>query len=423
MEAAPQQPLPPQSQGLEKSLTLWDLLAFGLGSIMGSGGFNLIGEGVKQGGPLFPAAIGIVAALFQGASKVYQEAYTMFKSNTAESDVVEAALGRPASLFTAVSILGFNIFSVSTILVFAAKNIFPKGQWHGQIGLALVILGAMTSFSMKGIDLNKQAVGFFSTVIVGLLVFASSIGLVEGLGPGGTSATAFPAALSSTPSFMKSILFFYFVLSGFDDLMKFVQETKDPDNDIPRSFYMSNGISTLLVVGVAYAFVHVLTMRGGGGRAPTENAIGMIIESALGPPAGTMVYWLGIFLMIVTAFVSFLAVSRYMYALPERLDGGGADAETKAGGLLGSLKALQELNAAKVPWRSVLLTFVLTAVGILMNHTETLVRITDVFLTLMLMMVSGAVAKLRWEKGEIPWIEGATAAGFTTLLFACCSPF
>jgi amino acid transporter len=417
-----------QPHALQKALGLKDLLAFGIASIMGSGGFNLISEGVKNGGPLFPVAIAIVAALFQGASKAYEEAYKVFKSNTAEGDVVKAEFGPAASNVTSAAILGFNVFSVSTILVFAAKNVFPQGKWYGQIGFAILVLALMTGFSLKGIELNKEVIGLFSAAIILLLFFASSIGLVEAFGPTGGNPTAFPAVLQRTPSLLKSVLYFYFVLSGFDDIMKFVEESKDPDCDIPRSFYMSNAISTLLTIGVAFAFTHVLTLRrGGGGQAggggiPTENAIGLVVESALGPPSAKVVYWLGIFLMLVTAFVSFLAITRYLYGLGEESD---KEKRGQKGGGEGQswLHWLQELNAEKVPWRSVVLTFGLVASGILMNHTDTLVMVTDFFLTLVMGAVTAAVAKMRWGRGEKPWVETAAATGFLGILSTYVFPF
>lgn len=54
---------------LAKSLNLFDLVGFGVASILGSGGFNLIGDGIRAGGAQFPLALGGVSLLFQGASK------------------------------------------------------------------------------------------------------------------------------------------------------------------------------------------------------------------------------------------------------------------------------------------------------------------------------------------------------------------
>jgi APA family basic amino acid/polyamine antiporter len=398
------------ADGLTRTLTFPDLLAFGIASIMGSGGFNLISEGVKEGGPKFPAAIALVTALFQGASKVYSEAYAAFKSNTSESDVVKAELGGAAHHLTAISITGFNILSISTILVFAAKTVFPAGKWYGQIGAALLALGAMAAVALKGIEVNKAIITFFSALIVALLAFASTIGLVEGFGPTGTPPDAYPAEFATTHSFTQSVNYFYFVLAGFDLLMKFVGESKTPDEDIPKSFYVSNAASTLLTVGVAYAYVHTMTLKSTGG-APGHNAIGLIIESALGKPAGRAVFWLSIFLMIITAFVAFLGTTRYLYGLAE-----------EEGPLKEYASWLKDLSAEKVPWKAVLASASIAAVGILVNHTSTLVNISDTFLTITLAMVSAAVTTMRWRRGEAPWVEGATTLGFLGILSTCCFP-
>ena len=42
------------SNNLNKTLTLKDLVLFGVISIFGSGGFNLIGRAITQGGPQWP---------------------------------------------------------------------------------------------------------------------------------------------------------------------------------------------------------------------------------------------------------------------------------------------------------------------------------------------------------------------------------
>jgi amino acid transporter len=414
------QPTAPQ---LLRTLGLTDLTAFGIAAILGEGGFNLISKGVVSGGPYFPAALGGVAALFQGASKVYSEAYRAFPTNTAESDVVMAEFGRTASVGSAFSVLAFNILSVSTILVFTAKNMLPKATWAQQISFATVLLALMSGFALQGIKLNKEAILGFTTGIVTLMVLASSIGLWEGFSTGHPGPMAYPHALAKTPNFLRAVLYFYFILAGFDDIVKFVQESKDPDQDIPRSFHLSNAIAALLVVGVAYAYLHVLTFKKDS-HYHGENAIALIVESAFGARAGKAVYWTGVFLMIATAFVSFLAVTRYMYALADTVDGKETKEakevkEPEPSLLRRVLIWLQDLNAAKAPWRSILVSFALAAAMILINHVDLLISLSDLSLSAIMVLVSGAVTKRRWrETGSFPWIEGATTAGFAGLLGA-----
>ena len=396
---------PDTETNFKRVLGLPELLGIGITASMGSGGFNLISEGVKQGGPQFPAAIAIVAALFQGASKVYSEAYKAFKSNTSESDVVRNEFGSGAQGLTSIAISGFGILSISTILVFAAKTLFPAGKWYGQISVALLALSTMTAFAMKGIEANTRVIGVFSATIVALLTFASAIGLIEGFGAGGTPSDAYPAEFASTISLPQSINYFYFVLAGFESLMKFTKETSQPDTNIPKSFYLTNAISTLLTIGVAYAYVHTLTLKKSGGAAG-HDALSLIIQTAVGKPAGSAVYWLSIFIMIITAFIAFLATSRYIHGMAEEM----------------GISWLQGLNAEKVPWKAVAACGGVAAAGILMNHTSTLVNISDTFLTVTLATVSAAVTAMRWRRGETPWVEGATTLGFLTILSTCCIP-
>lgn len=394
--------------GLQRSLSLSDLIGFGVAAIMGEGGFNLISKGVVAGGPSFPAALGIIGALFQGASKVYSDAYTAFKSNTAESDLVEATFGSAASSLTSLAILAFNIFSVSTVIVFTAKNILPTASWWSQIGLALTLLSAMSGFALQGIQVNKLAIGLFSAAITGMLALAGGIGVFEAFGGKGPGPMSYPHILAKSPNFLQSLLYFYFVLAGFDDIIKFVREAKDPDRDIPRSFHIVNALCLLLVVGVAYAYLHVLTFKRDS-HYHGENALALIIESAFGAQAGKSTYWIGVFLMLTTAFVSFLAITRYMYDLPTAVKGEG---------LREALKGFQELNAKKVPWKAVAVTFGVGATAILVNHIDTLVNASDFFLSLVMVLVSGAATVSEWRAGRTPVIEGLTTAGFAGLLSA-----
>lgn len=414
---------------LLRSLGLNDLTAFGIAAILGEGGFNLISKGVVNGGPAFPVALGGVAALFQGASRIYAGAYEASPTNTAESDVVHAEFGRGAALTSAFSVLAFNILSVSTILVFTAKNILPTASWGQQISFALALLALMTGFALKGIELNKDAILGFSGGIVAIMLLATGIGLWETASAGHPGPMAYPHTLAKTPDFLKSILYFYFILSGFDDVIKFVQEAKNPDRDIPHAFYLSNAIAAVLVIGVAYAYLHVLTFKKDS-HYHGDNAIALVVESAFGAKAGGAIYWIGVGLMLATAFVSFLAVTRYMYALADTVDGkqaaegaaagtAAAAGATKESSIRRGLKWLQDLNDAKAPWRSILFSGLLAGIMVFVNHVDFLIQMSDLALSVIMVLVSAAVTRHIWRRdGRIPPIEALTTAGFVGLLSA-----
>jgi hypothetical protein len=262
----------------------------------------------------------------------------------------------------------------------------------------------MTAFSLKGIDINKNLINIFSYGIVVLLALASMIGLIE-FGQK-TEPLKFPEAIRGLEfDFGKSLLYFFFIFAGFDVLMKFSEEAVNPDKDIPRSFYGSNALSVLLTAGVCFSFLVVFSK---GKFSENENIIARIAESMMGKQAGEAVGLISIVLMVVTSFISFLATTRYMYGLGKEYP---------------ALESFTYLNENKVPWVPVLVTCIIAAAAILNNHVFTLVKLSDLTLTVTLVLVSAAAVRAKLISGKIPIIEGATAASLLSLLWLCCNPF
>ena len=379
------------SSSLERILTYPDLLAIGIASIMGSGGFNLIGDAIRTGGQHFVVPLGIIAALFQGASYTYDKAFQEFKRNTSESDIIHEQFGPIASTASTISILLFNLLSVSVVLVMCSKLLFPRASWPGQISFALTILAVMTALAIRGMELNKNIITIFSAAIVLLLTFASFAGVIE-LATGGVPNTQITP---KKEDFVKSLMYFYFVLAGFEALMKFVEETRQPEKDIPSSFYWSNALSAILTVAVSFAYVIT------SGHIPiheNDNIISKILGTVLGKGVEPGVNILSILLMCITGFIAFLSSTRYLYSISP------------------PNTVLKELNENKVPWAAVLISFIVIFAGILNNQVYTLVMICDVALTCTLLLVSAAATRLAITKGRVPVIEGATTLGFIGIL-------
>jgi amino acid transporter len=383
------------SEGLKKVLSFQDLLLFGIANIMGSGGFNLIGDGIVRGGSHFPITLALVSAIFQGTSYVYQEVYNEFKTNTAESDIVRRELGATASNISSNMILVFNLLSVSVILVICSKLLFPNGTWGGQISFALMLLSMMATTALQGIELDKDIITLSGLATVGLLSFAALLGMIE-------LRKGFPKTLptNASPSLICSTLYFFFILAGSDALIKFTEEAKDPDRDLARSFYASNAISTLLTVGVCFAFLVVFQ---GNAFKENDNIVAKIVGTMLGEDAEQFTSLLSIALMIVSGFIAFLASTRYMYGLGKEIP---------------FLAGFKEVNHASAPWKAIAVSAVIIALGILNNHVYQLVKICDITLMITLLLVSAAVTRFKASKCKIPWIEGLTTLSLGGLLSA-----
>jgi amino acid transporter len=221
-----------------------------------------------------------------------------------------------------------------------------------------------------------------------------------------TEPLKFPEAIRGLEfDFGKSLLYFFFIFAGFDVLIKFSEEAVNPDKDIPRSFYASNAVSVLLTTGVCFSFLVVFSKEK---FSENENIIARIAESMMGKQAGVTVGLISILLMVVTSFISFLATTRYMYGLGKEHP---------------LLESFTYLNDNKVPWIPVVITSLIAAAAILNNHVFTLVKLSDLTLTVTLLLVSAAALRSKLIKGKIPIIEGATTVSLLGLLWICCNPF
>lgn len=380
---------------LDRALTLTDLTLFGIASIVGSGGFNLVGKAVRAGGSWWPVAFLISATLLMGAAYAYSEAFASSGKNTAESDIVASAFGPVGEGASICAILLFNIVSISAILVFCAQLLIPGHSWISQVGVSLAALGGMAGFSLAGIELNRVSIDVVAYVMVAVLAGTASLGLY-GLAAGPVS----PSPTAS--SFTTSLLMIFFILAGFDNNMKFAEEAVD-QADIPRSFFTSNVISFVLVAGVALAIQHFLPNLTAGNES---NALGHLFSTFAGSWTLEPTKYLMIAFMLTTTFVVFLSQTRYLFGLGEKFS---------------TLSALKEVNSASVPYITVALVTVLAGLAILINHTETLVRLSDVGVIGLLGLVAAATSIMDWRVGSLAssLVNGATAVGFTGLMGVC----
>ena len=375
---------------LNRTLTLTDLTLFGVASIMGSGGFNLIGTGVRQGGAMWPWALGISAVLLMGSAFTYTGAYERFKKNTSETDILQSVFGPLVEGGGSGLIVVYNIVTVIVILVFCSKMMLPAGSWPSQVALTLGMLGGMSGFALLGIDLNRDVINGMTWALIGVLSAAVALG---GYGAATHGIPALP--MPSHDGFMKSLWMFFFVLVGFNTIMKFSEETK-VESDIPKSFYLSNAVSIFLTIGVAVAMTVWLP-----GLAVNQETIAfeLLFAKFLGRGILEPFKWIVLAFLLLTTFVVFLATTRYLYSMDW-------------------LPVMKEVNAAKAPWAAIASVFGGGSLLALINNTETLVMITDLGFAVIATLVAGAVSVADWRDGnlESSVISGATGAGFMGLI-------
>jgi hypothetical protein len=380
---------------LKQTLTITDHMLFGLSSVLGSGGINMIGSAAQAGGALWPILLGAVSALFLGCAWAYTRALQIEGTNTSETDLIARMFGGAVAGAANLGVLVFNICSIAVLLVFVAQLIFPTGGWFPQVGLATLLLAVMTGASLTGMEANKEIINWTTW---GLIVI-----LFGALGLGGWGAlTRAPVALPlpSAGGAAKSAMYFFFVLAGFETLMKFVRESVAPQRDLPVAFFGTIVGATLLTAGIAWT----LSLWVPNLSAVQEcNALGHLFAKVGGPNMiGSMKVAMIVF-MLVTTFVFFLATTRHLYGVGEQ------HAE---------LRWLTDVNGAAAPWRAIAVTALTAFLGLLVDNTDALVRISNLGMLTLLGLVSAAVGVHDAVDPMSVAVSGATCTGLGCMMGA-----
>jgi len=272
--------------GLQRAVGALDLTALGIGAIIGTGIFVIIGEAIALSGPsiVLSFALAGVTCLFSALSygelastiPVSGSAYTYGYATLGE--LMAWIIGWDLILEYGVSVaavavgwggylqsLGESLFGISLPDSLAG----PPGD-GGTFNLPAVFLVlSVTALLIYGIRESARTNTVMVFVKVGILIFFILVGFASISGdnfspwaPGGTQGTVDAAAL----------IFFAYI--GFDAISTSGEEANDPQRDLPIAIIGSLLIATLMYILVAIVAVGLAPQdRLADSEAPLSDAI------------------------------------------------------------------------------------------------------------------------------------------------------
>ena len=356
---------------MDKSLSLIDLVLFGTASIVGAGGFNLVGNAVTSGGTYWPIPLFAAGAILLGSSYSYEQAYTLFKKNNAESEFIKEVFGETMSYISTACILIFNICSIAITLVLCSDILFDNLNYTNHVWLSILILAAMTAFSLQGIQINKQIVNVLSSILLCILSIIAIYGY--------SSIHELNEFTPSKTNIMMSFIYFFYILAGFDAIIKFTDETKEGVY-VPSAFYISNILSLCIVFGLGLSFIQTASQHS---IKNLNNSFISIVETVFGKGVHTFAKYSIGFYMLLTGFIVFLSNTRYLYEL---------------GSLHTSLSFLNKLNVNKVPIYATYITAIGVFIMILTNAIPLLVTGSDIGIIALLTIMNLAAITYTLKK-------------------------
>jgi amino acid transporter len=273
--------------------------------ILGAGIYSIVGKASGLAGPTVWLSLLIAAVAATLAALSYAELSAMFPQVGGEYVYLRKAF--PSRLWISntggLMMVLAGISTASTVAV-AFSGYIQQFYQAPMLVVAILLLGTFTLINIAGIKESSWANVIFTLIEASGLVIVIYFGI---------HSPDFGAALAAVPSLATIsasalIIFAYF---GFENMVNFAEETKEPERTLPRAILLSVAISTILYVLVALSAVSLLPIEVlSRSEAPLADAI-----RPVSPAYASVLGAIALFATANTALISIVTTSRILYGM------------------------------------------------------------------------------------------------------------
>lgn len=266
---------------LQPTLSAWHLVMLGVGAIVGTGIYTLIGVGAERAGPAVIVSFVIAGVICICAALAYAELATMMPTSGSSYTYTYAAMGEPAAWMVGWALILEYTVVCSVVAVgwsgyaagfldwagFALPPMFIKGPWEegGLINIpAMVIVALVAGMLLKGTRESANLNG----ILVILKMLALAVFVVLAFGAFNMtnftpfSPYGFPAVVveldggaMADRGIMSAASIIFFAFYGFDAVSTAAEETKNPGRNLAIGIIGSMVICILIYILVAFSAV------------------------------------------------------------------------------------------------------------------------------------------------------------------------
>jgi amino acid transporter len=297
---------------LKRTLSLAQLVLYGLGTILGAGIYVLVGKVAGLAGLYAPVAF-VVAAVLAGLTGLsYAELSARYPRSAGEAVYVQEGLRlRALSVLVGLLIILTGVVSAATIAngFVGYLHVFVAVPDWLAITLLVLLLGALAAW---GISESVMAASLITLVEVGglilvILVAGDSLGTL----PARLPELIPPPDTGVWLGIMLGAFLAFYAFIGFEDMVNVAEEVKDPGRLLPRAIIITIAVSTILYLLVALVAVLALPPAE---LAQSRAPLALIYERATGS-APTLISLISIFAVVNGALIQIIMASRVLYGM------------------------------------------------------------------------------------------------------------
>jgi len=299
------EPLQSAEPQLKRRLGLWVTTLTGIGVILGSGIYVLVGVAAGEAGNAVWLSFLIAAAVAGLTGLSYARLSKLKPKDAPEFQFVGMAFKPSLAFLAGWMILWAVVISASAVaLGFAGYLSYLLGTPVIPVAIGLVLASSIVVF--LGIGESALLAGALTFIEVAGLVFIVAIGAPHF---GEVNVMEMPMGVAGTIG-AASLVFFAYL--GFEGMANLSEEMKNPQRDLPRAILLALGISTLLYILVSLAAVSVLDWQTLG---QSDAPLALVAAQVLGSNAGLTLTLVALFSTANTVLLLLLAASRAMWAM------------------------------------------------------------------------------------------------------------
>ncbi len=289
---------------LKRELSFWDILFFGMGSILGAGIYAIIGEAAGLSGNLIWLSFVVAAVVSTLSALSYAEFCSRFPDAGGSFEYIKQGLGQTAGYIMGVFSLFTGIVAGAAIAISFSdylSRLLEVPTYVTTIGIIILIM----VINMVGIRQSSvfNMVATLITLAGLLLVIITSIpdwGSVDYISDNGQGLFSILGA--------SALIFFSYV--GFEDLVKMAEETHNAETNIPKGIIYSAGIVLIMYVLIAISAVSVVSWDE---LAYSNGPLADVIEKKLGSTGALILIIVALFATSKTILSNMLGASRLLF--------------------------------------------------------------------------------------------------------------
>lgn len=300
---------------LKRTVGPFELTLYGLGSMLGSGIYALVGKaaGVVGNAVWLSFLAALCAALLTALS--YASLGSRYPRAAGAAFVTDRAFGWPVLSFTVgLALVCSGMTSVATQSRVFATNLATLAGWHTtpvEI-LALGFLLIMAGIVFRGIRESMWV------NVVCTLVEASGLLIVIAVGFsywGSVDYFETPVETQDANTLLlilQGSILTFFAFIGFEDTYNVAEEVKNPETTIPIALVSAMLLATVLYIAVAISAVSVVPHQE---LAKAPAPLAAVMERAAPEFPAVILVAITMFAVANTALVNYVTASRMLYGM------------------------------------------------------------------------------------------------------------